>query len=179
VVVESDMKNVDWFEQYLPLWKVIKEVQLTSDVTYVDFDGLDINEDKFYILLLTIKNPTASASDYDLYVEGDYTRTNYYHQLLVADGAAVSASRTNTPTVIYTLAGDRALATIHITRDPDGYFRAFSQADEYTGASVRLVLRAVCKTATVANITRIRVSSYVANAIGADSILLLCKPKTV
>ena len=158
-------------------WEVVSEVNIGSAVDYVDFTGLDGNTDKFYELFLTITNPEAAASFF-LFVNGDTTVTNYYEQYLDANGTTVVAGRSNDPTVAYAAIGERTMARVTITRDPDGYFKYLCLMSYKTGSAVILQSRAGSKTGTVANITSLRVASSVAGAIGVGSNLLLCKPRT-
>jgi len=158
-------------------WNVVAEVTVDADCDYIDFTGLDINTDKEYILFANIKNPTADNSVYYIFVEGDYTTTNYYTQYIYAAGTSVSANRPNNPQILYVTAGNGGMARVFITKDPDGYFRWESLANRDAPDTVRLVYYVGAKTATVSNITSIRIAASVAGAIGANSYFLLCKPR--
>ena len=61
-------------------WQVLADVTVSSNCDYVDITGLDINTDKFYTLYLTLKNSADSTCAYHIFVEEDYTTTNYYSQ---------------------------------------------------------------------------------------------------
>jgi len=159
-------------------WQVLAEVEVASDCDYIDITGLDINSDWFYILLATIKNPTASDSDYFLYVEGDYTATNYYHQWIQVYGTSIAANRPNNPSIGYASSGERNLISVIITKDPDGYFRYFSNISRYTSSIIELISRAGSKTAPVTNITSLRVIAEISGAIGAGSKFILAKPRS-
>lgn len=160
------------------LMQTISEVNVTSDCDYVDFTGLDINSDWFYILFATIKNPTASDCNYYIFVEGDYTLSNYYMQELVVSGTSQNAQRYNFASVAWTTAGDRLLATAVITRDPAGYFRYYSNISRKTGSSHEICIKAGSKTATVSNITQIRISAQQTGGIGAGSKFILARPRS-
>jgi len=159
-------------------WQVLAEVEVASDCDYVDFTNLDINRDWFYILLFTVKNPTASGTRYFLYVEGDYTNTNYYNQQIWGDGATVGANRVNEASISYVLSGGRASGSVTITKDSDGYFRYFDNYSYKTGSSIQDVFRAGSKTAPVSNITSLRVAAEVSGAIGAGSRFILARPRS-
>jgi len=162
------------------LWQKIRAVEVTADCDYVDFTGLDINADGgFYIILATIKNPTTNVVNYRIYINGDYTDSNYYYQDFVAGGTDVAAMRANCPNItIIDGGGERCFTVIYVTRDPDGYFRAMSITNTLTGSAIELFMRTVCKTATVTNITSIRIASSVAGGIGVGSrfVLYRCRP---
>jgi len=151
----------------------VAEIDVAADTTSMTITGLDINTDKFYLLLFKTKNPTASGSGYCLFVEGDLVTTNYYNQNVYGDGASVGGTRENIPRIIYLPAGERGSCTVWLFRDPDGYPRYFSTIARATGATMILVIRDGSKTATVTNITRIDVQSEVTNAIGAGSKLII------
>jgi len=159
-------------------WQVLSEVDVASNCDYVDFTGLDINTDWFYILFCTIKNPTASGVIYYLFVEGDYTTTNYYAQYLESNGTTVNANRQNFPIIGTVSNGARGLFSVKVARDPDGYFRYFSAINREVGSSQRIAIRAGSKTATITNITQLRVSVSVSGAIGAGSKFILARPRS-
>lgn len=156
-------------------WEKIAETVLTSAVTNVDFTGLNINTDRFYVLFLAIKF-VADPAIMRIFVEGDYTLTNYYAQWLTASGTSVTAGRLNEPHIFDLVAGESFLATVTITRDPDGIFRYTSLPSARAASSVSFVTIAGAKTASVTNITSIRISTSGDMAVG--SILMLCKPRT-
>jgi len=158
-------------------WKVLAEVEVASDCDYVDFTGLDINRDWEYCLDVIIKNPTGSNSGYHLFVEGDYTPTNYYSQWFYANDASLSADRSNNPSIGYLEDGERGLFNVRITKDPDGYFRFNAISNQFTGSSQIFVIRVGSKTAPVSNITSLRVSASVSGAIGAGSRFILARPR--
>ena len=156
-------------------WKVLAELEVEEDCDYVDFTNLDINRDWEYYLDVTIKNPTGSTSRYYLFIEGDYTITNYYSQYVYATDTSLSAGRQNYPSVGDLITGERALFNIKIAKDPDGYFRYFVTINFRTGSNQAILLRAGSKTAPVSNITSIRVAAQVSGAIGAGSRFILAR----
>jgi len=167
-----------YIEFPIPDWKVIAEVETTADVDYVDFTGLDINRDKFYILFATIGNPPNPLTFYYFFVEGDYTLTNYYSQELYVWGNSVSGYSENSPLTL-TLAGlDRTLFYTVITRDPLGFFRYYSSVSSRQDASLIIEIYAGVKTSSVDNITSIRFAANRAGGIGAGSKFLLCRPRS-
>jgi len=155
----------------------VAEVEVDSDCTYVDFTGLDGNSAWFYILFGIIKNPTSSNSHYYLFVNGDTTTTNYYRQKWTCNGTATEALRVNYPSVGYATSSNRTFLEIAITKDSDGYFRFNSKENRLTGSDVQLHLHFGCKTATVSNITSLRVQAGATNAIGAGSKFILFKAR--
>jgi len=153
--------------------KKVAEVDVAVNTTTITITGLDINTDKFYLLLFKTKNPTATDSHYYLFVEGDLTIANYYNQYIAGSGTTVSAARASGPSIIYVATGERGFCAIWLIRDPDGYPRYYSSITRYPGASITNVSRTGSKTATVINITRIDLQASVADAIGAGSKLII------
>jgi len=164
-------------DKQLSDWQVLAEVEAASDCDYVDFTGLDINRDWFYVLYFTVKNPTSDSS-FLLYAEGDYTNANYYVQSLSADGNTVSVGRINAPYLGGTSAGEEAFFDIVVTRDPNGHFRYSARCNYLIGLNQRFIIRLGSKTAPVSNITSLRVSAEVSGAIGAGSKFILARPRS-
>ena len=153
----------------------VSEVNVSSDCTYVDFTGLDGNSVWFYVLHGTMKNPTGSAEEYYLYVNGDTTDTNYYLQYLDVYGTTVSANLVNSPPMAYAPSGASTLSVVHITKSPTGYFQYVAHEGRHQ-SNVFLNLRAGIKAnATISNITSLRVQAQQSNGIGAGSKLILFK----
>jgi len=166
-------KYVD--NQLSSVMEKVSEVDVSSDCTYVDFTGLDGNSAWFYKLFATVKNPTGSSTNYFLFVNGDTTETNYYSQCIHGNGTNVTAARYNNPVIVNIAGGDKALCETTITKDNDGYFRYFCSVSRDPASAVKLTIRNGSKTATITNITSLRVQTSVSNAIGAGSKFILFK----
>jgi len=161
----------------VPDWRVLAEVETTVDSDYIDLTGLDINSHWFYILFFTTRNATAESCPYQLFVEGDYTASNYFNQYIYASGTGIGANRENNPTVIGLSPGEIGHVTAFITRDPLGYFRYRSVISRNTGSAVALDSRSGSKLQTVGNITELRIAAGASGGISAGSRLVLCRPK--
>lgn len=159
-------------------WEVVSEVTVSSDVDYVDFTALDINTDKFYALIHSIKNPTVSGSLYSLYRNADYTATNYYSQYISAVNTAISGSRGNNAGFHSVDAGVAGLCFGVICRDLDGYMQFVNLIMRRRASSIALQNRFVSSNNTTTNITSLRISASVSGSIGQNSVLLLCKPRS-
>jgi len=146
-----------------------------SDCDYVDLGTASFGIYWVLLLDITVKNPTTSDCHYYLFVEDDYTTTNYYSQYLQADGTGVSGGRVSTPSIGDTSAGERALISVRMTRDPDGYFRYFSAVNHKTGSVQRIQIRAGSKTAPVVANPSLRLSASVSGGIGAGTKIILTK----
>jgi hypothetical protein len=159
-------------------WEVVAEVNVAYDCTYVDFINLDSNTDKFYILLATVKNPTATTNTLAIYVNGDYTYTNYYSQYLQALGNTVSSGQFNSPNLGGFASGECLNVMAYINKDPSGYFKYYSFTHRYLGTSTTIQNWAGNRNAgTITNITSLRISGPT-NTIGAGSTLMLFRVRT-
>jgi len=161
-----------------PDWQVLAEVNVASNCDYVDFTGLDINSDWFYILQNTIKNPLGSDSNYYLFVNGDTTTTNYYSQRLTGDYTSVSADRYNAPYWSKCESGHTEFTTGFITKAPDGrpvYELIYKRGQTST---IRIYLFVGEKVSSVTNITSLRIAAQVSGAIGAGSKFILARPRS-
>jgi len=153
----------------------IAEITPTSNITVIDITGLDIIAHKVYLLLCNFRNPTGVNTTYKIYVEGDYTDTNYYNQYIFVDGTTVSAARSNDPAFAYAIAGTDSPSVVWIFRGPGGFFKFLSLHSRHVGSSQAFELRFGSRTTSVTNITSIRIASSVTGGIGANSKVLLFK----
>jgi len=158
-------------------WTLISQVIPSSNVAVVEWTGLDINTDKFYIIIATIHNPSPSvAYEYAIFVNGDTTITNYYSQLHYADGATHVVRRDNDPGFCYIGALGDTMVFCLITHDPGGHFRYASLEARENGSIIRSEQKAGAKTATITNITALSIYCIGGAAgIGAGSILQIFK----
>jgi hypothetical protein len=159
-------------------WEKIAEVVPGSNVTYVDFTSLDINTDKFYELFMAVVNTAGGAIHLQIFANGDTTPTNYYNQYFIADGAGLYATHDNTSRMTWMTTEERTQVRATVSRDPSGYFKYISHSVPREGAAARIDDRYGSKVATITNLTSLRIQADIANGIGQNSILLLCKPRT-
>jgi len=156
-------------------WILDREIEVQSDITQITLDGLDINRDKAYKIVIILKNPTGNPSSYDLYVNNDTNPVNYRSQYLNVDHLTIASGRASNATIFYLLAGERGIVEVTVLLDPDGYFRTIVEGNRYTGASLQILLQYTTKIATVTNITRLDLIAGTANAIGGGSKMYLFK----
>jgi hypothetical protein len=150
-----------------------RDIIVTSNVDYVDLLDLDINTHKAYLLIFTVKNSSTSDCQYKVYVNGNYTSTNYYSQYLYGGGSTTGASRLNDAIIEWISAGERSFVVVYIAKDPDGYFKCIVIESGLTGSSVAIAIRSISSTFTVYNITSIRISASASGGIGAGSRIML------
>jgi len=165
-------------DKQLSDWQVLAEVEVTSDCDYVDFTGLDINRDWFYVLQTIIKNSHSSSLGYYIFVNGDTTLTNYYSQYIVGRSTTISAGRYNEPYWSSCSAGSGSFATGFISKGPNGHFVYEVIYKRDIDANLNAYFFVGNKTSPVANITSIRISAGVSGAIGAGSRFILARPRS-
>jgi len=153
--------------------KKVAEIDVSSDITQITITGLNINTDKFYLLIFKAKNPTSSETAYYIFFEGDTNPANYYTQDYVSTGSSYASARFNAPRIGYNYAGENMFTLALIIRDVDGIPRWGAIT---TRRPINVVERGGYgggKTAAVTNITRIDIVSSIANAIGAGSKIIM------
>lgn len=151
----------------------------TVNVSYVEFNNLDINADRLYLLYVVIKNTSAATMAYRIFVNDDKVLTNYYQQYFNVSGGALGYGRVNNSDLLFIGGGERNFTWCGVMLDPDGYFRYISHSSRWTGSSVQLEIRGGSKTGTVANITKITIEAQYGGGIGANSIFLLLRGRII
>jgi len=153
----------------------IAEVEVSSDTDYVEFTGLDGNSAWFYVLFASIKNPTSNNSEYYLFVNEDTTTTNYYTQSIYANGTTIATTNVNLPRLGHCTSGKSLIANVTISKDAADYFRAISLCNRESPTNLYPHLNFIAKSATITNITSLRIQAETASAIGAGSKFILFK----
>ena len=155
----------------------ITEIELTGNVNYVLFENLNGNEDWFYVIYFTTKNPTSNNVKYYLFINNDTDTANYYSQGLLASAGSVTASREEEPIVAHATAEEAVFCKIDISKDPFGYLRTFSFANFDAANIIKLEITSICYSLTIDNITSLTIQSSVANGIGKGSKFILFKAR--
>ena len=158
-------------------WEVIAEVEVEADCDYVEFTGLDINSDRAYVIFMTVKNPQSSDAVISMYINGDTTDTNYYHEHITASGTSVNANRPNDAGITKIYAGVTNMVAVLIMRDTNGYVHASILATRGAPSSIELFVSSWVKATTETNVNTIRLQSSIAGGIGAGSKFILARVK--
>jgi hypothetical protein len=161
----------------LQTYGIVFDWTATANVDYVDITGLDANSHWGYWIYISLYNPQTSDAWLKMYVNGDYTDTNYYNQYLLGDGTTVTAGRSNNPFIGGTFARERVMQTIFLTLYPEGYPIAVTMVGRKVGAGIQTFYRVWTRAAAVSNITSIRFASTVAGGIGTGSRILIYRLK--
>jgi len=149
------------------LWQVVKEIEVDTDQGYIDITGLDINTDWFYIIIADLYY--AGTSHYHIYVEGDYTNSNYlsitvrtnevYKEPLIAEYGGSNSTFCFIIVDRPSMGGIFHYASIYVTE------RAITYSDVILGMSLY----------AYTNITTIRIASTDSSGIGAGSRIVVFK----
>jgi len=150
--------------------KKIAEVSPTSNVTYFDVTGLDINTHKFYLIFGRFKNATASAMTIYMFVEGDTNNANYVHRYFYGDGSTAYTGQNNYATFCDVGASGSSIAMVYLVREVDGTVRWTASVNAH---GVVRFANGVKKTTTVTNITQLRFQSSATNGIAAGSRVVI------
>jgi hypothetical protein len=161
----------------LQTYGIVFDWTATSNMTYVDVTGLDINSHWGYWIYIVLYNPTASAIGLYMFINGDYTTANYYHEYLLASGTSVSANRLNAPSITGSYAGERYIVTAFLTLAPGNYPYAWSATARRPGSSIEFFYLAWTYVSAVSNITSLRFQGSVASGIGAGTRILIYRLK--
>jgi hypothetical protein len=178
IPVANNLGVIDggWLSASISSWRKIAEVNVVSDVDYVDFTGLNINTDKVYVLFAVIKNPTSASGSLKLYVENDTTDTNYYTQRMYAGGTSALASRDNVGYIGVSSGNDVGAGFSVIMKTPTNIPTWTSHWNRNIGSSIEIISASACCISPKSNITTIRIKGTTSGGIGAGSYFLLCSP---
>jgi len=153
---------------------VVAKVTTDTDVDYLEVTGLDILSHEAYEIIFDTVNPTASVSEYYLFINGDTTPTNYYETYFQITPTTTYQGSVNTPVIGAAPGGNRMSARITLIRDRVFYIpRYWSFVNRDSGTNIYIELRAGHGPGTVENITSIRIQSEVAGAVGGGSKLVV------
>ena len=155
-------------------WFLVYGYTLAAATQVWDIPSLDLVSAAVFHISMALKNNTAGTLYVSLYVNGDYTTTNYYVQNFQVNGTGVTCARGNSGVIDGIAASACEVYDGRMMMDPNGVVRAHFEGN--TAAPSAVVMRNVCwiTKAAVANVTSIRISSDQANglAIGSRVIIL-------
>ena len=150
---------------------LVSEANITSPVTSVLFDGLDLVTDKNYFLILIIQHEIAAGICYRLYINEDTVNTNYRSQRTLFTGSTVATSSNNFPRIADDGGVERTAFTF-------GYMALANQSFYYLGRygayspshDFSIALRHIHPQT---NVNSIRITASHTNGIGVGSRLRL------
>lgn len=156
---------------------------LEASVTNIDIEELSGIRDGGYRIEMFLYNDTASAEDYYMMINEDYTVGNYRSEEIQASGATVTSARTSTPIVAKAYS---AREMTYLTIDLDVAENDNSSAWEVKalvneshrgGGNPEWVNRAWSYNTTATDITDIRFASVGTDGIGLGSTIKVWRKK--
>lgn len=119
----------------IPAWTKIREQTLIATIDTVTFNGLDLDRDGSYKLLLNME-VAGGAVTVRLYYNNDLVDANYYNQYLTADAGVVAGGRTNDAMISRVEADLFSTCEVTVMRPPGNYTRALAQTSRYAPATI-------------------------------------------
>lgn len=157
-------------------YKLVGDITVSSAQTSVSFTGLNVTKDDDYLLVADVVNTAASTSNILVTANGNTTNTNYYYQVLQADGASVSGGRGNLPYVGGLSSGTRGFLSILIKLTNSGYFCVQSNHARAYGIATP-VIEKICSSSvfTSVSVTSLTITGSITNSLGVGSRFRLYK----
>lgn len=154
--------------------KKVAEITLDADATTITVTGLDILTDKFYEILLITTNPVATGG-IRMFINADTTTTNYYTQLLIAEGSGVGAIRYNDTSPFHsaTRVGEIGWGILALPSPLPNFPTMLSIPSLHTPPLVRLDVRMLKHNVMQSNITRLDFVHSSPGGFGAGTKLLI------
>lgn len=149
--------------------QLVETITLSAAGTTFDFTGLSGNDT--YMIELSGENNTATGANISLFINNDTTATNYYTQLLRMDHNTLTGVRSNAANICNLDVSSFVYVDINLNKTLSGYVFAFGTANHLQGSTIRTDLSTVSKTATVADITQITLTSGQNFKIGSKASL--------
>jgi len=143
----------------------------TSDVTTIDLTNLALKIDKFAMIYISLSNNTSSQSNYRIYLNQDYTQTNYNGVRWLTDGSTTSVNTYNDP-IFDTLPANAGGQAIIFLTYPSGYeVRMTILTSHQISGGDELTFRTIRWFNYGSTINDIRIESSVAGGIYQNSFI--------
>jgi hypothetical protein len=163
-------------KQYL---ECIGQGSIVSNSQDFDMTGMDSSVDKWYLLLMSLKNGSASTTNYFMYFAGDYTDANYRSEYVEGAGTTCTVSGTATPNFAGLLAGRCMMTRADIVQDVDNKTRASTYSNRYNISTELSVLSRVIGRNVAGSFTTMRIHADQVDGIGAGSKFYLYRYKGI
>lgn len=157
-------------------YELLADITVGTATTQVDITGLNIGKGDEIVLVSDITNAFGVDSSVVMYVNSNYTNTNYYCQELNASATSVTSGRYNVPYFgsVFTSKSTTYITNIKLTNS--GYFVFQSNVGvSYGTSSIYIATNYVTSNFTATSITSLAVKSLNTNVIGAGSRFQLYK----
>lgn len=157
----------------------VGEVEVTGAAAQeLTYSGLDLGADEEYEIEFSGDNPTGSTSDYSLFVNGDFTATNYYEERITS-AAGSGGSATGNNAIFGNVATTQSITTnFQMRKNFDGFLRT-NFASTRGAASGRIINYGWILKDDATNVTSITVRGSVAASLAVGSKLTVWRRKRV
>lgn len=167
------MANPDLDSRYVRSgFEKIVEVTLTTNVTSIVVDSLDLDADEAYLVLFAFRNSYGSATSYAVYFN-DVT-AGYNTQQLYSSGSSTASGNLASSRYTYAYANARTINEGLVLRTPDDYALSMSRSFLWTGSASTVFFHNIHWNNT-ANPTKLEIRGENALSIGAGSKLMIFK----
>ncbi len=158
------------------LTPVARTIVSGGAVTSVTFSGLDLDAAGTYIVKMSLKNATGSASAVSMTYNADTTATNYRSEVSQAAGSSATAANSNNALITSMQASGDGICHVEIRKPVAGCkIKATSTYTYDTGASLTWASRAHEWVTVSTNVTSITFTGSVASSIANDSVIEIYK----
>jgi len=153
--------------------KLISEIETTTDVTEVEFTGLNIITHRCYLLIMMVKNTLAVTSTLSIHFVGDTVLTNYNKQYLVANLTNIGANRLDDSYFADMGTNQSLHVVMFISLTPTNHATALITIGDRIPDAMRSHITNIFRKVTQTNITRITIKSNQTGGIATGSKFFL------
>ena len=180
VTITSNVTNGIGAGSRIRLYK--RKVKTVADVTqtvasnYIDLTGLDIQKGDMYSLVASVKNDGTSFAQIKLFINNNYTDSNYKAQRTRSSGTSISNSAETTPFTAGVSSPYESVFKANINVTNDDYMTYISKNNRNVDGSIEVEMCVGNSTFTASGgISSIRIASSVTNGIGVGTRVQLIK----
>jgi hypothetical protein len=154
---------------------ILGVIQPTSNVTSVQFSGLNLSPPVVLRLVMVVRNPTSTRTFLELRVNGETNSSDWAFQYISGQGVTVAAGRiTDTSDIAWVTNGFTGTANCTICVGPSGAVIANSTVSDASGTDTPIVnTYSTMKNTTITSLSSIEIVSSVTNGIASGSVFYL------
>jgi hypothetical protein len=156
-------------------WRILGVIQPTSNVTSVQFSGLNLSPPVVLRLVMVVRNPTSTRTFLELRVNGETNGSDWAFQYVSGQSVTVAAGRiTDASDIAWVSAGFTGTASCTICVGPSGAVIANSTVSDANGTDTPIVnTYSTMKNTTITSLSSIEIVSSVTNGIASGSAFYL------
>lgn len=158
-------------------YSLLADTTVSSATNMVTFSGFSLGWNEEMYIFIEMYNSLAFSDGIELYVNGNTTNTNYYHQSMTINGTSISSQRANNGDIFASWSGVRTEGFIKIKLTNNGFFVAQSETFvSGTGMSTNnSQKKCITSTFVITSISSLTFKAQGSNAIGVGSRFQLYK----